>query len=273
MNDIAVLIPYYNDPEGISRTVRSIQEEISIDIIIVDDGSSLLPNWDEIAQYASHHTIKTISLEKNEGIEHALNAGLKYIISKGYMFTARLDAGDIVVQHRFIKQRDYLMQHPIVCLVGTWGRLVDCSGKALGIRKYPTEHKDIERYMYFFSGFMHPSVMFRTLAVEQVGMYPTQYKYCEDYAFFFKFIKYFKTANLPEVLMEYEINPRGISQSKYRIGQFNSIRVIMHNFRWRFVHLFCLSLARRIICLILGAKIATWIALRLGGKNNSDIIS
>ena len=37
--EIIIIIPYYNNPIGLEKSIVSIREKISIDIIIIDDGS------------------------------------------------------------------------------------------------------------------------------------------------------------------------------------------------------------------------------------------
>lgn len=38
-NKLVVLIPHYNDPDGLIKSLLSIDEEEKIDLLIIDDGS------------------------------------------------------------------------------------------------------------------------------------------------------------------------------------------------------------------------------------------
>lgn len=40
MPNIIVLIPHYNNLIGLKKTIASINEDISIDILVIDDGST-----------------------------------------------------------------------------------------------------------------------------------------------------------------------------------------------------------------------------------------
>ena len=40
MSNIIVLIPHYNNLIGLKKTIASINEDISIDILVIDDGST-----------------------------------------------------------------------------------------------------------------------------------------------------------------------------------------------------------------------------------------
>jgi glycosyltransferase involved in cell wall biosynthesis len=90
---VVVLIPYYDDIDGLYRSIDSIKEELLVDIVIVDDGSKIKP--DEInlkSKYKNVHDIFLITLTENKGIENALNEGLAFIKrNDNYKYIARLD--------------------------------------------------------------------------------------------------------------------------------------------------------------------------------------
>ena len=107
MPRIAVLIPVYNDQEGLNRTLKSLENEVEeqVDVVVVDDGSLIpMTTYSKI----SIHNIKLVRAEENIGIEATLNMGVKYILDEGYEFIARIDAGDEILHNRFSKQVSYL---------------------------------------------------------------------------------------------------------------------------------------------------------------------
>lgn len=77
--------------------------------MIVDDGSFSKPTEEELRDLCVNPRvqIEIIYLKKNQGIEHALNAGLKTVYQKGYKFIARLDAGDECLPYRFSVQKQF----------------------------------------------------------------------------------------------------------------------------------------------------------------------
>jgi glycosyltransferase involved in cell wall biosynthesis len=230
-SNIAVLIPHYNNIEGLKKSLKSISPIEPVDVIIVDDGSREKPKEEELKkEFKQINNIKVLYLEKNKGIEHALNAGLEFILNKGYKYTARLDCGDVNTPDRFKVQKEFLEKNKDIYLVGSWVKFVDLKGDELFIFKPPTEHEEIKKKMFINNVFIHPSVMFRTEVVKYIGFYPTDRKNAEDYAFFFKIIKKFKSANIPKVLLIYEVNPTGLSLSKRKLQIKSRIRVILDNF-------------------------------------------
>ena len=37
--EVIIIIPHYNNPKGLEKSIESIRERINIDVIIIDDGS------------------------------------------------------------------------------------------------------------------------------------------------------------------------------------------------------------------------------------------
>ena len=236
-NDTIVLIPHFNNPDGLLRSINSVSVEEEVDVLIVDDGSTAKLDENKISNnYRAHGKVFFIFLEKNQGIERALNQGLKYVVNSGqYQFVARLDCGDVCHADRFHLQRQFLELNPDIYLIGTFVEFVDISGNFLYSLKLPTKHEEIEKKMYFNCMFIHPSVMFRVKAVkEKVGYYPLNYDAAEDYAYFFRFLKYYKTANIDQVLVKCELNPKGLSSKKRRRQVLSRIKIIFENFKFNY---------------------------------------
>lgn len=229
-SEVAVLIPHYNNPKDLEKSILSINETIIVDIVVVDDGSTSKPNEDFLNQNYRNGSIFFVSLKENQGIEYALNYGLKIIKEREYTYIGRLDCGDLCKKNRFQKQIDYLNHNLQTYLLGTWVNIVDDSYKFLYVLKHPTTYDEIKRKMYYNSMFVHPSVVFRTEILEDVGYYPTNFKAAEDYAFFFNIIKKYKSENYPEALLDYVIDPNSISSTKRKLQVKSRIRVVLSNF-------------------------------------------
>lgn len=231
INDIVVLIPHYNNPEGLQRSLASIAFPSPIDVLIVDDGSRTKPDERRLRQlFRNELRLTFLYNEVNEGIEVTLNNGLRYIQSQMQcQYIARLDCGDTCSPTRFMKQKQHLDVHPDVYLIGSWVDFVDEQGKKVYTYKAPAEHQGIIRNMYLKCSFIHPSVMFRAAALDEIGLYPTHYKAAEDYAFFFRFVRKFNTYIIPEVLTFCEVNDKGISYTKRRTQLKSKIRILLDN--------------------------------------------
>lgn len=257
--DIAVLIPVYNNQEGLERSLASIDENFPLDVVVVDDGSDPPIQLRGLPQ---PHRGFVLRLDANTGIEHALNYGLSWILQRGYRYVARLDAGDLCYPGRFFKQRDFLEKHQEYALVGGQVRFVDDSGVELFPEKFPTSHEEISRIMHARSCFIHPAVMLRSSALQEVGLYSEHFPAAEDYELFFRLTKRYKVANLPDVVLTYHVNPRGISLTKRRRQILSRIKVMLKYFEPRYKESW-LGLMKSIILLAVPVPVVQFLKRRL----------
>ncbi|MFP4567629.1 MAG: glycosyltransferase [Candidatus Woesearchaeota archaeon] len=104
--EVTILIPAYNEEQGIQRTIESAKNldyPGKVHIIIIDDASK--DKTAEIAKkYLIEDTIKLIQLPKNQGKANAMNYALKQVKTE---YFAVLDA-DSVVDKKSLKK---LMTH------------------------------------------------------------------------------------------------------------------------------------------------------------------
>ena len=147
MEKVCVLIPSYNSEyDDLKKTILSIPKYIHT--IIVDDGS-YIPVTNKIKDYCDgFDNIKVLRLEKNVGIEEALNYGVNSIIDD-YEYIARLDVGDVSGPERFISQVEIMDKHTDLVLIGTWAEFVNKNGEVLFIRKVPIEDNTIRKSRCF----------------------------------------------------------------------------------------------------------------------------
>ena len=231
MNKTILLIPHYNNVSGLKVSLESIGPAEKTDVIIVDDGSNIPFDKDEISKsFLANGTVHAIYSGKNEGIEFALNKGLEFALAHNYEYVARLDCGDINKANRLRIQEEFLEKHNEIAFIGSNVRFVDTKGQHLFNLIFPQAAANIRKKMFVNAMFCHPTIFFRTAILSITGLYPTNYKAAEDYAFFFKVIQNFKTANINEVLVVSEINPQGISYKHRKIQAKNRIKIIYKNF-------------------------------------------
>ena len=225
-----VLIPVFNNPEGLLRSLRSIHYPSEHHLVVlVDDGSreSLTPELLGAANLNSPWHL--IRLPQNKGITEALNTGLRWIQAHTQArYIARLDCGDTCHPERFTRQVAYLDQHPEVGLLGSWCTFKDKTGVHSYAFTTPLRHEAIIKEMYSRNVFIHPTVMFRSGLLERVGVYPYSYPHAEDYAFFWAILKVSKGAILDQFLVTCELNPAGISMGNRKEQLKSRLRVVLH---------------------------------------------
>jgi glycosyltransferase involved in cell wall biosynthesis len=230
--DFYLLIPYYNNLQGLIRSLQTVcYPAVKYSLLIVDDGSKEPLLRSDLAPYLPQIlAVQIIRLPVNTGITRALNAGLQWLEGKtNFRYVARLDCGDLCDLSRFGRQVEFLETHPDIDLVGSWCIFKDFSSGSSYQYTTPTEHEKIARGMYFRNVFIHPTVMWRAAVVEKAGPYPEKFPHAEDYGFFYEIISKGKAAVLPENLVICEINPKGLSLS-FRKEQLKSRGLVVRQY-------------------------------------------
>ena len=152
---ISVIMSVYSEPiEWIKQAIDSIlnQTFTGFEFIIVNDNPSRTENRNLLSAYADER-IHLISNSENVGLTKSLNFALA--LAKG-KYIARMDADDISLPSRFLKQFEYLEAHPEI---GVCGCNVETFGSKRLVWTYPATHQ--ECLLFFRSPFAHPAVMIR----------------------------------------------------------------------------------------------------------------
>ncbi|WP_283148108.1 glycosyltransferase [Silvimonas soli] len=230
-NRVALLIPHFNNPQGMVESLASVGADEQVDAWVVDDGS-VRQQLDEAAcraAWQAQGSLNFVYLPQNQGIEFALNAGLAALMNAGgYEYIARLDCGDLNMPDRCSRQAAYMDAHPDVYLLGSAVVFFDETGDRFTLNQ-PQTHEQIVRQMHVDNAFTHPAVMFRVAGVRELGAYPVACKAAEDFAYFWKFVARYRTANLPEILVRTEYTTAGISLSRRRRQQWSRFKVLLRH--------------------------------------------
>ena len=231
-NPTIIIIPHYNNIEGLTKTIQSIHHRTGIDLLVIDDGSDKdqTPTSSLLEKLVNKNvSLNIISHEENRGITEALNFGLKYILEKDtHQYIARLDCGDTCVVNRFHLQEDFLAENKEIELVGSWVKWLNSETKEEVFSYRPaTENKKIKKRMSIRCNLIHPSVMFRVSTVKKIGFYPSKYKAAEDYAYFFEIVKQGKAANIPKFLTQVEHNVNGLTNQNKRLQSRSKLKIVM----------------------------------------------
>jgi len=255
-SDLIILIAHYDNPKGLEDSILSIKEPFSVDLIIVDDGSTIKFDENYIKSVYTNGKIFFEYLNKNSGVGVAANKGLKKIEELNYLLIGRLDCGDLCYENKYKKQLKYLSDNPKVKVLGTWARFIDEKGNFLHNLKLPTAYSIIKKKMYLNSMFCNPTVVFYAEILKKTGYYPYKYRHAsQDYAFFFNAIKHFRCENYPELLMDYIVDPNSISTTKRKLQVKNRIKIVLEHFYFGFYPIY--GLIRGYILLLLPRRITT----------------
>lgn len=205
---ISVLMGVYyrsSDTSGLRRSIASVlsQTYTDFEFLICDDGSSETAQalTTEFAQKDSR--VRLIRKGKLIKLPEKLNACLWE--AKG-SYIARMDDDDYAHADRFERQMAFLAENRDVDFVGCNVNLY-CAGKIIGVRKLP-DYPTVRDFL-FVQPYIHPTLIFRSEALESVGGY-SEDKHCvlcEDYDLLLRLYEQgYSGANLQDFLFDYSIS-------------------------------------------------------------------
>lgn len=179
--DISVVMACRNSSEHVEEALLSIlnQSIKTIELIIVDDGST--DDTLEIAQryQSSDDRIKVISLPTSFGPAVARNAGIN---SARGRWIGILDSDDIALPSRFAEQLKLGDSGNNLVLIGSNSTSVDQHGQIIRCHRYPTSHNTLIDRLYRLGGFPpHSSMIYRASILRSVNSFNSRYVRSQDW--------------------------------------------------------------------------------------------
>src|SRR5690606_19576279 len=238
--EIIVLLAHYNDNDRLKNAINSIKEPFAVDVLIVDDGSRVKPDLNELKTiYGNRGNLQIKYAKKNIGASKIRNWGIGLILQSPYQFIGIMDSDDTNKPNRFAKQLEYLKTNKHVALLGTWGDYFDVNDNFLFTLKHPISYEEIKKKMYLNSTFLHSSALYRREVAEKIGGYSEEYKKGgEDYDSMFRVIKKYQAENYPESLVNITVTESGLSSGKRFSQVLNRIKIIRKHFYFGFYPIF-----------------------------------
>lgn len=183
-NSYSVLMSvYYKEkPEFLKQAIESIQSQTlpTDDFVLVCDGplNKELDAVIAVKQQEMGTSLNVIRLIKNGGLGNALNEGLKHCKNE---LVARMDSDDIAYPDRCEKQLAAFDTHSEVSICSGIVEEFTTDPQVVDARRVPPEtNEEIIEFAKKRNPFNHPCVMYKKIAVEEVGSYQDFYL-LEDY--------------------------------------------------------------------------------------------
>lgn len=239
-----LLSVYRNDSsaylDSALNSIFNAGEGLKFQLVVVQDGPLTGALEAVINKYRALYfdIVCIVSLPENRGLAIALNEGLKNCT---YELVARMDADDICLPNRFIRQLEAMCLSPEIDALGAWVEEFDTDFNiSRGVRRTPTSVEQLREFAKKRSPLSHPTVMFRKSSVLAVGGYPN-FRKAQDYALWSLMLsKGMVLTNLNEVLVNMRagdglMHRRGyayfkqefkIMQFQYKIGFIGSFRFV-----------------------------------------------
>jgi glycosyltransferase involved in cell wall biosynthesis len=165
------------------------QTYLPSEIVIVVDGFVRKEINNILEQYYNEELFSIIKLVENKGLANALNIGIK---SAKFDLIARMDADDICFPERLEKQIEFMNKENLD-IVG--GQIIEFGKNVkdiISVRKVPSFHKDIIKFLKLRSPFSHATILFRKEVFNTLEGY-SKTVFPEDYDFFVEQIQYFSS--------------------------------------------------------------------------------
>jgi glycosyltransferase involved in cell wall biosynthesis len=175
MKMISVIIPCHNQGRFLKEAVASIQEDVEIQIIIINDGST-----DDTRDFCTDlevldSRVMVLHLDKTQGKPTAVNTGIK--MSSGKLITI-LDADDMREAHSLQRMSGVLEANERSFVYDDI--ILYADGRKGNVWKFP--EYDFMRQLK--ENTVHTGIMFTREAWEDTGGYPEEFKDGrEDWAF------------------------------------------------------------------------------------------
>ena len=215
---LTVIMPAFNAAATIEESIRSVMTQTYKEwvLLVIDDGST--DDTLQICQRLASEDERIIPVSvSHRGLCGVLNLGLR--VSRGQLI-ARMDADDLSYPTRFSKQVEFLVANPSVKVLGTWGDHVNDAGKSVQkLRTGPISLAELEQQRQAREGIplVHTSVMAFRETLLAFGGYSVDEYPAEDLWLWSKVAQKHDVLALPEDLVGYRINARGISNTQFRV--------------------------------------------------------
>lgn len=212
MNDIplTVVMANRNGMPYLTESVASILQQTFTDyeFFVIDDHSS-----DDSLKYLKTINDKRLIVLQSfgKGIADALNTGLENVQSK---YTAVMDSDDIADIARLEMQYKFMENHQDHVLVGTFIKYIGQSNNRLYWKvNLPKDDTKIKTGLILgYYVLSHPTIMFRTEAVQEIGGYDKSSEPVIDIEFYNRIANKGKFANLPHVVSSIRIHSESYTQ-------------------------------------------------------------
>ncbi len=227
MYAVSVIVPVHGAAAFLKPALDSIlsQRGIPFEIICVDDEASKLA-IDCLTQMAARTSDLKVVPSAGRGISNALNSGVALATGR---LVARMDADDISLPDRLVKQADYLSRHPRIGVLGTQAIAIDAAGNRGRRIRVPVSPTAIRSALETSSPLIHPTVMIRRELLLGAGGYRPMFDGAEDYDLWLRLSRCTQLANLGEALLLYRRHKGQTSQQQsFRQARLSALALVAH---------------------------------------------
>lgn len=204
-------------PDDLKKCLTSLvnQTRPADEIVFVKDGKLTVDLENVLLEFKSKLPLIFISLKDNKGLGNALKVGLESCSNE---IIIRMDTDDVCYPRRFEMQFNFMMNNPIIDILGTWAHDINANDEIIGERKYPTEHRHIYKLIWAIP-IIHPSVAFRKSKILDIGSYDSELSRRQDYDLWLRSAyNGFIFGNIPEFLIKYRFTENYYNKNSTKVA-------------------------------------------------------
>ncbi len=222
---ISIITPSFNQGQFIAATLQSVvdQKYPDVELIVMDGGSTdqTVAILKKFAKENVNNELLTFiwKSEKDGGQADAINKGLK--IATGDIL-AYLNSDDTYERDTFKIISKYFLSHPKVQFVYGHGKLIDPSGKKIGM--YNDFQADFDT-LHGSCPISQPTAFWSREIFEKIGFFDKSFHYTMDYDYWVRVSQKFSMVYLNEVLANTRIHPAAKTSSQTQKLYADAIRV------------------------------------------------
>lgn len=211
---ISIIMPCYNAGKYIAESIQSVLSQTYLDweLIIIDDKST----DDSIQQITTFNDprIHLIKLEQNQGAGGCRNAGLQKVQGA---YIAFLDSDDLWKPNKLEISLSYLQKNPKTAVVCTGYSFINENGEKIRGLVSPSSQITLHQYMMNTSIGCSTALVNRDLTGE--FSFSTLRQHQDAHLWITFLLKNLKVDGLKDILVEYRIRDKQISQGKVKAAK------------------------------------------------------
>ena len=209
---MTILVPVYNAKSTIKAGLNSIlaMARAQDEVLIIDDGS-VDNSLAELKKYSNMDSRINLISCRHKGLVEVLNFGMRVSANE---LIARADIDDTYQPNRLLVQVTAISRSREISAVFSDYKVLSVKGANLGVIPSACTYDLTKLSLINHHRTPHPSVLFRKESVIAAGGYINEDFPAEDYALWSRLSIFSKICSVPQVLLNYTLNPNGISSTR-----------------------------------------------------------
>ena len=209
---VSIVIPMRNAEDYVAQTLNSIlsETEVSLEVIVVDDGSTDGSRW--VVENVADSRVRVVS-GAQQGISAALNVGLRHAIGEIIM---RCDADDLYPASRIRSQVQWVVDHPEYGAVCGQFDTIDSLGRSVSrlLRSHAVFEDINDELAHGITRTHLCTFAIRRKFVQSLGGFRTYFETAEDIDFALRLGNVCRVAYLPEIFYFYRLHETSITHTQ-----------------------------------------------------------